>query len=328
MGGPSWLSSIRLSMQSTQLSSNAILLCFKLVNEDIYFQYPSIVISVDLWLDTDYPSVTQLPSNSGFRVWGSFNELTFICRSYPLVRSVSSYWFGAYDLCDSNNWTQIAKQEVSMVDTGATISWQAIPIPSRSSSTRSIIVKSGPFANAKLELSLTFPEIPSSFTGYEKLVINGTLTVSSLTYKLLTVIDNDIFTLSIILDWRTAYSSSSSISFSLLPAAFNIYTIQHQFAFYAVNEYGDVSSPQFLYLSGIPIGDKDEDRQDDDWKDDDVKNDDVKDESSQVLRSPSIEVVDATDVGWIGVVIGCTVFGFVAGNVIAIFWYQKSISSP
>jgi hypothetical protein len=283
-------------MQSTQLSSNAILLCFKLENQGIYSQSPSILISVDLWLDGDYPSVIQLLLNSGFKVCSTSHELTFICRSYPLVRNVSSYWFGAYNVRSSHNWTQITDNEVSGIDTGATISWQEILIPSGRSLTRSIIVKFGPFSSGNtLELSLTFPQIPSTFTGYEELLISGTVTISSWNYKILTMIDNDVFTLSIILDWCTVYSSSSSISFSLFPAVFDIYTTDHQFAFYAVNEYGDVSSPQFLYLSGTPIGD-------DNWEN----------IASTEARSPAFDVdlVDNTGVG-IGVTVGVTVFAVI-----------------
>jgi hypothetical protein len=68
------------------------------MNTGISSENPSILISVNLYLDNDSPSVMQLPSNSGFKVWGGTNELTFICRSYPLVSNVSSYWFGASDL--------------------------------------------------------------------------------------------------------------------------------------------------------------------------------------------------------------------------------------
>jgi hypothetical protein len=230
------------------------------------------------------------------------------------VSNVSSYWFGASDLSFCNNWTQITDEGVSGVDTSATISWQSIPIASGSSLTRSMIVKFGPFSNAKLELRLTFPAIPSPFTGYEELIISGTVTISSWNYKILTVIDDDVLTLSVILDWRTVYSSLSSIAFSFIPATFNIYTIGHEFAFYAVNEYGDVSSPQFLNLSVTPIGGENE------------NNGNGEVTQFQVLSSSSVEVVYVNDMGLvIGLSVGMAVLGLGIGIGIVIIWRRKKI---
>jgi hypothetical protein len=221
------------------------------------------------------------------------------------VKDVSSYWFGYYLSRHSNNWTQTTDEEVWGLDIGATISWKDIPIRGGRSLIQSLIVKFGELSHAELELSLTFPEIPSSFTGYETLPITGNLTISSSKYRIFTVIDNNIFTLSTILDWRTASSSSTSISFSLLPAAFDVFGIQHQFAFYAVNEYGDVSFPQFLYLSGSPIEDENGNRETEtpDW-----------------LDAASIEVSSMSDTGLaVGVTVGGTVLVLGAAIVGAIF---------
>jgi hypothetical protein len=237
-----------------ELSSNAAFLFVKLTNEATYTKTVSFAIAGDISYDEDdFAPMASLSWNRGFRIWSPRNEIRFICRSYPLVRNVSSFWIGNLAVLPSNYWTQVAGGGVSDVDASAAFSWKSISIPGGSFVTRGIIVKFGSDEACLPILNLTFSMTSSYFTGSDPVQVIGRVASfrHSEDIRLLYVIDNDLSTLRLL---DLSFTGNSSVSFSFIPSDYGIWDINHQIAFYAVNSYGDVSMPQTLMFSGIPIG--------------------------------------------------------------------------
>jgi hypothetical protein len=247
----SYESFINASLNSTKLSPNAYVISVKITNNDPVMQQASIVISSNLYLDsTDSPKLEIIPGNRGFRVSNN-HELTILCASSPLVRSASSFWIGSESDRSSNNWTQVTTNPSSGIDAAAIISWKDFWIPAGSSMSRSIIMKFGPPEVGQLELSMEFQEITSQFIPEDPLLISANLTSSryDATVRLFVVIDGAYWNIK-----AGGSLPSGTSSFWFAPSTYGIYDIAHQIAFYAVNDYGDVSEAQTLYLNGSPIG--------------------------------------------------------------------------
>jgi hypothetical protein len=109
--GSALVSGVVLSMNSTLISPTALLLQFKLRNDNDYAQIANISISSDVhFYNADdapcYALGTPGYSSPGFRISDSLYNLTFICRGYPLVTNVSAYWYGHYNSRSSSYWTQ------------------------------------------------------------------------------------------------------------------------------------------------------------------------------------------------------------------------------
>jgi hypothetical protein len=239
-----------------RLSSNALFLFVKITNSGSSSQNVSFSISADVNFDgSDSAPMATLPSNRGFRIYSSQNEIRFICRSYPLVRDVSSFWIGSLGLLSSNYWTQVGSGTVSGVDAAAAFAWQSISVPARSFVTRGVIVKFGGDESSVPTLNFTFPTISSPFFPNNSVHVAGTITNSRYAdgIRLLYVIDNDLSTLQ---DANLSLPGNSPVSFSFVPERFGIDDINHQIAFYGVSSYGDVSLPQTLMLNGVPAGEE------------------------------------------------------------------------
>jgi hypothetical protein len=246
------MDSITVHLNGYILSPNALLLFVKMTNSGSSSRTVSLSISADIYFDgLDFAPMATLPLNGGFRIWSSENEIRFICRSYPLVRNVSAFWIGGLGDLSSNYWTQIGGGTVSGVDSAAAFSWQSISIRGWSSVTRGMIVRFGSDEASTPTLNLTFPNIPLPFSPSNPVSVTGTISFDAVNLRLLYVIDGDLSTLQ---SANVTLKGNWSVSFSFVPLRFGISDINHQIAFYAVTSSGDVSLPQTLMFSGIPIG--------------------------------------------------------------------------
>jgi hypothetical protein len=238
-------------MNAYILSSNALFLFVKITNSDSASRTASFSVLADVYFDgLDSASMATLASNSGFRIWSSQNEIRFVCRSYPLVQDVSSFWIGSFSSLTDNSLAQAAPGTVSGVDSAAAFSWQQIVIPAEGFVTRGVIVRFGRDEAAILTLSLTFPTVSLPFVPSDALEVTGTITDSRSAegVRLLCVIDDDFSTLQ---SANLSLPSNSAVWFWLIPLSFGIEDIHHQISFYAVNSFGDVSLPQTVMFGGV-----------------------------------------------------------------------------
>jgi hypothetical protein len=146
-------------------------------------------------------------------------------------------------------------------------------------------------------LYLTFPNITSPFSPSNPINVTGTISLDAVNVRLLCVIDDDLSTLQ---SANVTLNGSRPVSFSFVPLRFGISDVNHQIAFYAVTSSGDVSLPQTLMFSGIPIG-----------------------EDSGLVAGPSISSSHSDNTGSIvGPIAAVTGVGFV-GLIMATLWIRS-----
>jgi hypothetical protein len=192
-----------------------------------------------------------LSENRGFHIWSWQSDLTFICRSAPSVRDASSIWIGFLYFLSENYWEEATSIPGSGPDKAMAVSWRNISIPSAEAVTRSIIIKFTDTVTAQIELKITFPSIESLRELSDVFAVSGTVTSTrpNDNVDLFSVRDGDYSTLT-----KRHDIPLGSFSFYTSLPIYGIYDVKHQLSFYAVNDYGEVSSPQTFYLSGVPIG--------------------------------------------------------------------------
>jgi hypothetical protein len=197
--------------------------------------------------------MATIPSKRGFGLWRLGHEFRFICRSYPLVRDVSSFWIGNLSSLDANYWTQVSDSVVSNSHAAFAFSWHAISVPAHSFVTRGVIIKFDGDEASIPTLNLTFPQISADFQPSDPLEVTGIVTDCRQpeNVNLLIVIDNDLSTVQ---KADIALDCDSPISFSFIPLNHGISNLDHQMGFYAVTSSGDVSRPMILLFSGVPVG--------------------------------------------------------------------------
>jgi hypothetical protein len=254
LAGVATFDSVTAQLGWYSLSANAVFLFVKLTNAAALPKTVSFVIATNIDYDGDDSArMASLSWNRGFRVWSSESEIRFICRSYPLVRNVSSFWIGDFRDLTENYWTQFADGRVSNLDASAAFSWRSISIPRGGFATRGVIVKFGRDEASLPILNLTFSMGSSGFSVSDPVQVTGRVT--SFRYSedihLLSVTDNDLSTLQFM---GLSFTGNSSVSFSFAQIDYGIWNADHQIGFYAVNSYGDVSIPETLMFSGFPIG--------------------------------------------------------------------------
>jgi hypothetical protein len=205
-----------ISTHSTQLSENAILLAFHLENSNASAQTVDVGVSSDVYFDgNDAAPIDALSGNRGLVMYSTTNAFTIIGRLYPLVRDLTTYWFGSLGSRSENIWTQTSATTFSGSDSGMAFSWQRILIPSGQSTTISVIMRSGNFDSIAPILLMTDTVFPAWVLPTDVLQIRGQVSDahSNASIRLLFVINND----SSQIHWiNSSFSSESSFDIQWL----------------------------------------------------------------------------------------------------------------
>jgi hypothetical protein len=80
---------------------------------------------------------------------------TCLCRSYPLVRNVSTYWIGDTGERTNNYWVQSDVSSVSSSGPGCAFSWKGLAIPAGESTTVGVVFQTAVF-RGKPVLTLSY----------------------------------------------------------------------------------------------------------------------------------------------------------------------------
>jgi hypothetical protein len=241
-----------LTHNSTQVSDCTVLIVLKLVNGN------SGSMSVDVESDTDLcisgisnsPRCDDIAQGRGFSVGSDSLRFSFILGNYPLIRPVSSYWFGSQNNRSSNYWNQVTFDSVIGLDSGCIWSWQGIMIAPGGVVTVGVLFRSGRFLDNGPELSIFRGPFESLIPVSEALNVNGSVIsiVPGLVFDLLLVIDDDLN------DIRFAQRSmvSGSFAFALALSSFGISLGSHNVTFYAVDDpYGRISSGVSFFVEVV-----------------------------------------------------------------------------
>jgi hypothetical protein len=251
-GQPATLLGTTISTNVTQLSENAIFVAFRLQNSNASDQTVDVGVSSDVYFDrNDAAPIDALSNNRGFVMYSTANAFTLIGRDYSLVRSLTTYWFGALGSRSANLWTQTSATTFSGSDSAMSFSWQGILIPSGQSTTVSMIMRSGTFDSVAPTLMMTDTIFPAHALPTDLLRIRGRVSDahSDASVRLLFVIDDDYSRVHWISPWFRAGSSfDMDISLSL----YSMKVGSQMFGFYAVNNVGCVSSGHLARVTIIP----------------------------------------------------------------------------
>jgi hypothetical protein len=243
------LNGVTLSINLTHLGENAILVSFRIANSNSSAVNVDIESDVDLLVDNNViVTCSALNESRGFSINGTSHSFTVIGRSYPLVKDISTYWFGYYDSRTSNYWIQSTLSSYNG-DSGFTWSWQQLSIPSGQFVSVSLIVRSGPFVSNSPELTMSETSIPDFLPILELIHIVGRVNIS-LPIDLFLVIDNDVFSIHRLL----TSIRGPSFSFWLQLSTFNVSLGRHILVFYAVDiPHGRVSLGVEFFTTLIPM---------------------------------------------------------------------------
>jgi hypothetical protein len=253
-GGTVTVDSVQARLNWHFLSSNTAFVSFKVTNLGLTARSVSLAVAGEIQFDgDDYAPMATLSWNRGFRITSSRSEIRFICRYYPLVRDVSSFWIGSASHLNDNYWNQVSDGRISGVDAAAAFAWEYFGLRHYAVVTRGIIVKFGSDEASLPTLSLTFTMFSSHFSPSDPIQVMGTIGSwrHAEDLRLLYVIDNDVAEMQMM---NLSFKGNSTISFSFVPFDIGILSEDHQIAFYAVNSGGDVSVPQTFLLGGVSVG--------------------------------------------------------------------------
>jgi hypothetical protein len=192
---PAHLSNIVASLFTRYISSNAVVLSFRLENQGSTSQTADISISNGISFDGNLSApVSSIESDDGFVVTSILYAMTFGCWRASLVTCASTYWFGSYVTWLSNNWTQVVNASISGIDSAFTISWQDISVPPGKTVTRSLIATFGVWNADQIILTMYFPDPPAALNYQEQLEFLGIAQSSNVSDLLFLIIvcDGDI----------------------------------------------------------------------------------------------------------------------------------------
>jgi hypothetical protein len=152
-GASTYVSPITLTTHYVQVSDCAVLIVFKMVNSGTSTVYVYLECDNDLYVDgKDSPTIYDI-STKGFYMSGSTYGFTFIGKSYPLIRAVSTYWYGYYGDRTSNYWSSRGTSPYAG-DGGCAFSWQSVSVPAAGVATVGALFRSGFFDSVQPGLSL------------------------------------------------------------------------------------------------------------------------------------------------------------------------------
>jgi hypothetical protein len=234
-------SGVVVSTHLTQLSVNAVLIAFKFVNHNSDSQIVDLAVWSDAYLyNTDSPPFETV-AGRGFVTWSDPYRLTIVCLDYPLVSSVTTYWFGSQSQGKDMCWSQTSESSVYDTDSAMAFSWQGISLSPNESKTVSVIMKSDVFDSNSPILTIPAEAIPDICVLTQMLHINGSVlkTGSSVLMTIILVINSDcsqIYTLESELENESFFG----VNISLEVYGLSLGTCE--LTFYAVDNSGCVSS--------------------------------------------------------------------------------------
>jgi hypothetical protein len=173
----------------------------------------------------------NIPGEVGVTIYSPSYACSFAVKNYPLIRSVTNYWFGPSENLSTNFWNQSTEQlwEPVNVSTGCLWSWQRVSIPPMGTATFASLVKAGLWNKTQPILTLNSADIDYAVLPSDPVYISGSIS-NSAGSDLILVIDSDLSRiLNVIESVRSSYSKELKLS------DYGIGIGQHELLFFAVD---------------------------------------------------------------------------------------------
>jgi hypothetical protein len=234
---------VTLYANVTKVSSNAVIMNFKLVTRNSTTVVVDLVVSADCLLNRNDAAPME-NFGYGFIIIGDPYAVTFLGKGAPLVDDVTIYWFGHLRDMEASLWTQVAEQYRFEGDSAFAFTWQNISFTAISTVSKSAILQFRLPSVTRLTLMVSVPAgIGTDLSGAPILV---TATVTSSTEKavrVLMVVDDDSSVF-----WWVASEQQPGIEFGIQPSDYGVTSGFHKFGFYAVDAVGTVSEEVLLTI--------------------------------------------------------------------------------
>jgi hypothetical protein len=224
---------VNLTTSVFQLTEYAVLIRFGLYNENSSTMIVDLACSQDLYVDGRDNATLYDFGGAGFTMNGTTYWFTFLFRSCPLVRDVSTYWIGLDYGADF--WNQSMRSSYSE-DAGCAWSWQNLSIPVGGSMTVGVV-----FQSAVIEGKPGLKVSEATLNG-NLLHLSGTISNAS-SCTLYAVIDDDLSQLSFV---QSGLGTLYSVEWALPDL---IGTGIHSLLFSAVDEAnGRISDGELIWV--------------------------------------------------------------------------------
>jgi hypothetical protein len=236
------------------LSPFTILAAFKLTNENDDVGTCDLAVYADTCVDGfEWHPIGALPSGQGF-YWGDVSEgeeyiMTVICRSYPLISDVTTYWYGHFGSLPTSIWNQTTVDTVTGLDTGMSFSSQGISVASHDSTVVSVLFRSGNHFvhQPSVDHVIVGDTVPAPVHGSIPCQITLSDAIPTTPLNLFVLVDGDLLGLTLVASNLTSGSYARSIDispYSLSPGV-------HTFSFFVVNDVGFISNQNDLHFTVI-----------------------------------------------------------------------------
>jgi hypothetical protein len=235
-----------LSTYLTQMGESAVFISFKLMNVGNVVKAVNVECDTDLVVDrTTNPLCLGLSAQRGFSVEGLTFGFTVVGRGHPLVRDVSTSWYGATASRASNYWTQRSDVNRFAANPGCTWSWKYPQIAAGQFVTMGLMIRSGHDDAIRPVLNLVNAGVNMTLNLSDSFRISGSIS-GAFESDLILVIDGDLSGICRICERiESLYSVDIELNGNLRGIGIGIGS--HRLSFYATDrEYGRVSDEQFV----------------------------------------------------------------------------------
>jgi hypothetical protein len=219
---PFTFENVTVNASLVQLAFCAWLIRFEFTSEGLSPTTVDFECDVELGLTTSFDF-----DGIGFG-WDNSGQIysTCLCRSCPLVRNVSTYWFGAKEERADNYWTQGDNAIWSEARIGAAFSWQGLLIQPGESMTVGVVFQTGIY-RGRPQLTLY-----NASDDVNALLVNGTIgdVADGTSCSLFVVIDNDLSRLFLVAsDLWESFSVNFSLTDKIVAAGSRGYWLELEF---------------------------------------------------------------------------------------------------
>jgi len=241
---------IRLNL-STVSNGNYVKIEYEVKNTASYNNDISIATNADIMIGSnDHAPIENLSGNRGFKMSGDGAQFMFIGRDSYGVTNVDTYWFGTYNLRNSNKYNQSYTYQGSYTDSGMAWSWKNRNIAPGETQKYSALIGIGVLNNPPT-INITSSVKDTYYRGE---IVNIRGTVNDVDYS-------DVLTVKYAVDDGVEYSigqkfvpNGSSKSFDLdfsIPT--NLSVGNHQLKIWAADDKGNMSSPKVVNFNVSPF---------------------------------------------------------------------------
>jgi hypothetical protein len=236
---PFEVSGVELSVNFTNLTSNTLLVSFRIWNGMHQPESVDIGVNQDIFFDNrDSAPVQKIPG--GMAVYSDKRLMALTLFGSPLVDDVATYWFGNHWEVFPNIFVQVNESAAFGFDTGLAFSWQHVAVPARTEVFKSFVLRFGSPDLNQLGLAMDVTGVPGAMNYHSSHGLEGEITSNIDTVYALYVVVNHMT--GKVYRVREHLRAHEPFQYSFVPSLFDIDPGPHTFTLFAMDLIGTVSN--------------------------------------------------------------------------------------